>query len=1025
MEAILLGTLGFLGNNLNKKNKKNNTNHKPTINKNYNNSINNIVKNQAMQSKTTGYANSFDSIVFDNMNGPVGLNESNIINQNGVPNYNLSLQRDLDFKNDYSEFANTQMHYSVVPTIELMTDNMNPNTTKRDLYQNKDNSHTLALHTGVDPFYMSKDSFDPIQMFEPKKDITFVNGAPVMTDKLEERYVPSTINNFGDLPFEHNLHVLPGINGVVEEPNAVHRILPKTTNELRSKTNKKVTYNAEKIESGIRSALRANDLNITKFKKSNIKKNSTKNYLPNSSRNNKPSMTGKFRKPNTNRSVSKNVYGHINNSTRGNRRREKHSASSKISYADDSISRSVTNVNNKQFLANKSSYSNTPNERSNSSHNIHGNAHKNTIGSYSIDPKDIPLTTLRQMMIHGDTNIGITKNNNNNNYVFSKDAIIPQTIRSTTSHNTKLGSIKGNNNSYIDNNDKAKNTIRQTTEHMTILGNANPDQHGSYSNNNDPAKNTIRQTTEHMSIIGNANPDQHGSYSNNNDPAKNTVRQTTEHMTILGSANPDQYGSYSNNNDPAKNTIRQTTEHMSILGNANPDQHGSYSNNNDPAKNTIRQTTEHMSIIGNANPDQHGSYSNNNNPAKNTIRQTTEHMSVLGTTKPDQYGLYVNNNDPAKETIKQTTEHMTVLGTANPDQYGLYINNDDPARNTIKQTTEHMSIIGAADPNQHGLYIKNNDTAKNTIRQSTEHMTVTSNLQPSSGAPAYINYLDTPDTTIRNTTELNQYVSNNSRPEGKNPHMYNYDEKAKKTIKQTTLYPTQGGRMQNKANGIGYTRDLDDNAKPTIRQTTLHSTQGGRMQNKTDGIGYSRDLKDNAKITIKQTTLHSSQGGRIGANNKKSSYSIDNKDKARTTIKQTTILKNHIGPLGSNVEKHKNNQAEENMTIDERKQILTYNRFANKKSSNATPCINKKTLKLKEENYLNRENIGYKKESCNIDSLDKMFTRNKKILKDNKNYKITNYRINNDYIDTLKDNPFVNDLMHQKNIDDVETNFIY
>ena len=29
------------------------------------------------------------------------------------------------------------------------------------------------------------------------------------------------------------------------------------------------------------------------------------------------------------------------------------------------------------------------------------------------------------------------------------------------------------------------------------------------------------------------------------------------------------------------------------------------------------------------------------------------------------------------------------------------------------------------------------------------------------------------------------------------------------------------------------------------------------------------------------------------------------------------------------------------------------------------------------------------------------------------------------YIDTLKDNPFVNDLMHQKNIDDVETNFIY
>ena len=57
-------------------------------------------------------------------------------------------------------------------------------------------------------------------------------------------------------------------------------------------------------------------------------------------------------------------------------------------------------------------YSNNPNERSSTNHNITGNVQTRNQTGYAFNPNDIPLTTLRELMLDGDTNIGVTSNVN-------------------------------------------------------------------------------------------------------------------------------------------------------------------------------------------------------------------------------------------------------------------------------------------------------------------------------------------------------------------------------------------------------------------------------------------------------------------------------------------------------------------------------------------------------------------------------------------------------------------------------------
>ena len=114
MEALLFGTLGYLGNSMNedsnkikkinKKSNKENRRKSANYSSNMAGKIQKVSENQARKVKSEGFASQFDTLMFDNAGTPVSVNQSNVIKREGFSGFDMALQRDIDFKNGYSEF---------------------------------------------------------------------------------------------------------------------------------------------------------------------------------------------------------------------------------------------------------------------------------------------------------------------------------------------------------------------------------------------------------------------------------------------------------------------------------------------------------------------------------------------------------------------------------------------------------------------------------------------------------------------------------------------------------------------------------------------------------------------------------------------------------------------------------------------------------------------------------------------------------------------------------------------------------
>ena len=214
---------------------------------------------------------------------------------------------------------------------------------------------------------------------------------------------------------------------------------------------------------------------------------------------------------------------------------------------------------------------------------------------------------------------------------------------------------------------------------------------------------------------------------------------------------------------------------------------------------------------------------------------------------------------------------------------------------------------------------------------------------------------------------------------------------------------------------MGYTRDKKNSAKITIKQTTLYRTPGMNVTGVEAQIGYSRDEKDIAKTTIKETTENNNYQGHINGSDNYSGYIKDDNDIAKTTIRQTTHLQNYIGGLHGE-EEQTSHMATDNMCIDEKREITTYNRTSGGGTNLAGPQINKNKVKMNSKKtsvfYVTAPNKPLDQ------SIMPSRTQPYPDTFENKKAQINygNYRINNVFINTLKDNPLVNDIYHQKNV---------
>ena len=827
MESILLGGLALAGFNTSKPEEKKiqkKKNLDDSYGSNISDKINKIEKNQAnnlknsIQQNRPEFLKQFDELTFDNMADPVPITDSHMT----ITGINNSLQRGLDLNNGYSNLQDS-LNYGVVSKEHFTHNNMTPNTSKRDYTLNSEHSsRKLEAFTGVSDYWVAKK--EKKHLFEPMKDLTYVNGMPVMTDYLDDRYLASNKNNMGNLPFQNNVKVRPGLDGDVRQGlGTVYRINPRTVDELRGEHNQKVTYENKPLETIKKGEYRAPDYNLTKFKLPDFREVGFEDLVQGRSQMEGSRKTGKYTDINTQRGDNDvNYSGHAYIPTMGegpSKNKTKFEPSKRQENYNDPT-HAVVAVNVKPVMQNKGSYVNRETQRASMKATEVGPAFDNNGASYVLDPNYVPLTTMRELMIHGNTNLGVAGSQQKANYVFSNDMVLPTTTRETTSHDIVLGA-KGENNTGISQpTDQARKTTKETT--LGYRGGfANPTEKTGASQFTDSAKITTKETT--LSYRG-------------------------------GFANPTEKTGASQFTDSAKTTTKETT--LSYKG-------------------------------GFANP--------------------TEKTGASYFT------------DSAKITIKQTTLHTT------------------PGVNVA-------SLVSAG-------YAKD------------------------------------------------------------------YDDIAKTTIKQTTLHNTPGMNVTGVEAQMGYTRDEKDTAKITVKQTTLYTTPGMNVTGVEAQMGYTRDEKDTARTTIKQTTENNNYQGHIRGTDNHTGYTRDVNDKARTTIKETTHLQDYTGGLHGEVDGQTSHMATDNICIDERREITTFNRTSGGGANLAGPQINKNNVKMnnKKTSVYYVTNAGKAFDQSVMPSRAQPYQNN---TFENKKSQLTygDYRTNNVFINTLKDNPLVNDIYHQKNV---------
>jgi hypothetical protein len=634
------------------------------------------------------YLKQFDDLSFDNVSEPTSSNEA----YSTVGGINSSLQRDLDFKAGYSTFQENDMHYDVVSRDKFTHNNMVPTTARRDFSVNPRKNHRkLETYTGNFSNYTPKK--EKVPLFEPMSDLTFPNGMPNVTDKMANRYLPSNKNNNANLPFENNVKVRPGIDNMNQGGNnAVYRVLPRNVDALRSDINQKVTFENKPLETIKKGEMRGTDYNLTKFKLPDYREQKFEDLMPSRSSVDASYNVGTYTNVMTTRNLTENYLpGPGVNTNRGegpDLNKTKFQAAKKETFMNDNTH--GVNAEVKLVMTNAKSYTNVETQRASTNIQYEAPANMLTAGNYAIDYKDVPLTTLRQLMINNE-NIGFSGVQEKNGYVFSNDMVLPVTNRQTTSDKVPiLGPNTEVKQGSIMLADKARDTSRQFTSHnMAINANAQ-DKQGSV-HFSDKAKDTSRQFTSHNMAI-NANVQEKMAPVQFTDSMKQTIRQSTSHNMAINANVQDKMAPV-HLTDKMKDTIRQSTSHNMAI-NANVQEKMAPVHHTDKMKTTIRQSTSHNMAINTTSQEKQAPVQLTDK-MKPTIRQSTSHNIALNANAMDK-NAPVHLTDKMKPTIRQSTSHNKATNVSNMNMGSYTLDSNDIARHTTRETTNLENYNGVA-----------------------------------------------------------------------------------------------------------------------------------------------------------------------------------------------------------------------------------------------------------------------------------------------------------------------------------------
>jgi len=468
-------------------------------------------------------------------------------------------------------------------------------------------------------------------------------------------------------------------------------------------------------------------------------------------------------------------------------------------------------------------------------------------------------------------------------------------------------------------------------------------------------------------------------------------------MEVKGPAHLSSVGNRTDHNYQSSNKVSHTFSNN--VG-------GAYDRNKAPTQEnfldyeTQRETTSH-NITGNAYSKERGTWvKDEKDIAKPTIRQTTNYTQE-GFTSGDVPSSYANWTDKAKGTIKETTLY-TQEGFNNGNNTASYANWTDKAKGTIKETTMY-SQEGFNSADNTASYANWTDEAKGTIKETTMYSQEGFNSAENTGS--YANWTDEAKGTIKETTMYTQEGNLGSANTGS---YANWTDEAKGTIKETTMY-TQEGHVKNGEYYVPYV-GLTDEARPTIKHSTMY-TQEGHMG--AENTGSYANWTDEARNTIKQTTMYS-QEGHIGTANTASYSSLQ--DNMRTTIKQTTLLQGYTGGAGdTTTHKHRTYDDALNMEHTECREETLESRPNPGGKQQVGARYNRDEADTRKRKFINSAREPNIARPLDYQTPDAKLTDQTRHRDSANNYN-KGYHVNNNFINTLATNPYVNDIRHPKNI---------
>ena len=675
--------------------------------------------------------------------------------------------------------------------ISLTGDQINPNKFTHNnmvpffggnVRQNLDEFSTRGIFenfTGTVDTYQKKQ--EQGLLFEPQKNMGNVYGTGNLDGYLTDRYYVSNIRS-NETPIE-KVYVGPGLNqgftnqpsGGFQQPDAQDYAMPKTTDEIRVKTNPKISYYGRVI-SGQKIAKPGKIGTLYKNKPDTFYVQEPDRYFTTTgqvtAQEQRPCIITKYTNRKTTELKTRTGSAAPTNGTVA-QVRSKYKNSDKITYATDgprnadsvgtwSIMKNIFGIpndygkksikirNNKRVENDKLNKVDTivnfkaPIEKGEARNNqklkdtrkmttiknkrINGNfqgSKKNII----YNPNDVPKMTIKETNIHNNHS-GILSGSNKG-VVYDPNYLARTTIKETNIDNEYSGNIQNMNrgNVVYDPNQIARTTIKETNIDNEYSGNIQNMNRGNVVYDpNQIARTTIKETNIDNEYSGNIQNMNRGNVVYDpNQIARTTIKETNIDNEYNGNIqNMNRGNVVYDPNQIARTTIKETNIDNEYSGNIQNMNRGNVVYDpNQIARTTIKETNIDNEYSGNIQNMNRGNVVYDPNQiARTTIKETNidnNHSGILTRNAPSRGIVYDPENVP-KKTIKETVINNKRKANINGVK-GIYIKNKDKAKTTMKQTTISNNAVGIAGRTRGDGHLVKGIQVSDTLRQNSVQYT--------------------------------------------------------------------------------------------------------------------------------------------------------------------------------------------------------------------------------------------------------------------------------------------------------------